>query len=520
MAYESFEDVDREELKLSPEGLRSVYAAQASINTNFEIPSIPNNISNIHQDTVDAYGKDKSLMAVSNYQGVLQNFFVGLVNAKRVLEIGTFTGTSAIFFANGLKRNGVSAGPDSSGNFPVVSLEISEEYAGVARRNIENVGVGEYVDIHVGGAIDSLKKLEGQVFDIIFFDADKTEYVKYYETVLELGLLSKKGILIADNTAFDWVTAYYGAHLPIDKDYKPLNTCTAPDLVSGSGKALHEFNEVSSNMTFDVTNKSPTQHEIKYASEEQLRDYYAAKESINPSLDIPSIPPTIPEVYQNTLSKYGPRVANLAISHFQGVIQNFFVGLVNAKRVLEIGTFTGTSAIYFANALKRNGVTRASDPEQRAPVIGLDISEEYAQHARENFVKAGVDDYIEMIIGDARESLAKLEGQVFDVIFIDADKNSYRAYYNMIIEKKLLAKSGLIMIDNTALEFVTPYIDKPTDDEETAYIESLPFSEITNEQSGRALHDFNEYIRADPRTEVMMLPIFTGVTLVRLLNRE
>ncbi|KAJ2072088.1 hypothetical protein IW146_008333 [Coemansia sp. RSA 922] len=273
-------------------------------------------------------------------------------------------------------------------------------------------------------------------------------------------------------------------------------------------------------MGSDATN-NPTSQYYRTASDLQLRNFYAAKASINTNFATPSIPSTIPKVYDDSVARFGKDTAELAISHFQGVIQSFFVGLVGAKRVLEIGTFTGTSAIYFANALKRNGVKGGPDDNCDKPVICLDICEEFAQIARDNFKEAEVEDYIEIIVGDAHESLANLEGQQFDVIFIDADKISYMAYFEAAIEKKLLAKGGLFIIDNTALRPAIQLIDCQT---------PLPKDKIPEEgmdddfdsyrDFGRPIHEFNEHIRQDPRCEAIMLPIFTGVTLLRLLDNN
>ncbi|KAJ2374336.1 hypothetical protein IW150_003159 [Coemansia sp. RSA 2607] len=263
---------------------------------------------------------------------------------------------------------------------------------------------------------------------------------------------------------------------------------------------------------------SPSEQDIANASKSELLEYYAAMASVNPKLDLPSIPPGMEQIHKKTLDSHGQFAASMMISHFQGILQGFFVGLVGAKRVLEIGTLTGSSAIYFAHALKRNGVGPGPYSDEKMPVISLEISEEYAYQARENFATAGVSDYINVIVGDAHEELVTLDGQQFDLIFIDADKNSYKAYYDIIMDKGLLSKNGLLIIDNTALWKVTDFIGKPTDDEATAAIVKIPFLESTHEQVGRVLHDFNEYIRNDPKTEVIMFPIFTGMSFVRFVK--
>ncbi|KAI9501862.1 O-methyltransferase [Coemansia spiralis] len=208
----------------------------------------------------------------------------------------------------------------------------------------------------------------------------------------------------------------------------------------------------------------------------------------------------------------------MAVSHYQGMFQNFLVGLVNAKRVLEIGTFTGSSAIFFANALKRNGVKPSGTNK---PVIGLDISKDYAKIACANFAKAGVEDYIQVIVGDARKNLAKLEGQVFDVVFLDADKTSYKDYYDTVLEKNILAENGIIIADNTAFDCVTPFVNIPAPVADDAAPLNVSFSgHPERKEFGKAIHEFNEYIRKDPRTEAVMVPLFTGITLIRRLNNS
>ncbi|KAJ1858570.1 hypothetical protein LPJ73_001890 [Coemansia sp. RSA 2703] len=270
-------------------------------------------------------------------------------------------------------------------------------------------------------------------------------------------------------------------------------------------------------MSMSNVTTNPSAEDIAKASKHDLFTYYAAKTSVNPNLDIPSVPPVMDQVLKDTVDKYGTHVAEMAVTDYQGILQNFFVGLIGAKRILEIGSFTGSSAIYFANALKRNGVKPGPDANGTKPITGLDISEEFTGYARKNFDKAGVSDYVNIIVGDARENLTNLIGETYDIVFIDADKTSYKFYYETVIKNNMLAKNGLMIVDNTALWEVPEFIGKPTDDAETTAIMKKPYPECTEEEVSRTLHDFNEYIRADPRTETIMFPIFTGVTFVRLL---
>jgi caffeoyl-CoA O-methyltransferase len=125
---------------------------------------------------------------VSANQGKLLHILAAASGARRVLEIGTLGGYSTIWLARALPRDGV-----------LISLELREHHAGVARRNIERAGLSGRVEVRVGDARERLAELAGQggVFDLIFIDADKTGYPEYLEWSLRL---SRPGTLIlADN---------------------------------------------------------------------------------------------------------------------------------------------------------------------------------------------------------------------------------------------------------------------------------------------------------------------------------
>ncbi|KAJ1948232.1 hypothetical protein EC988_005259, partial [Linderina pennispora] len=178
-------------------------------------------------------------------------------------------------------------------------------------------------------------------------------------------------------------------------------------------------------------------------------------------------------------------------------------GMVGAKRILEIGTFVGISAIFHANALKRNGVHGGVDETGHKPIVCLELENRFAEVAHRNFVDAGVEDYIEVIVGDANQSLAQLQGVSFDIAFIDADKESYVGYYETIIAKGLLNKSGIFIIDNTAFESVVAYIDAPVPVSPDYKPLRLPYeTNDTRNETASVLHEFNEHIRNDPRVEV------------------
>ncbi|KAJ2379992.1 hypothetical protein GGI23_007876, partial [Coemansia sp. RSA 2559] len=116
-------------------------------------------------------------------------------------------------------------------------------------------------------------------------------------------------------------------------------------------------------------------------------------------------------------------------------------------------------------------------------------------------------------------NLAKLEGQTFDVIFLDADKLSYKQYYDTIFEKNILSEHGIIIVDNTAFDCVTPFINIPVPVPDGAKPLDVPFAKgWQGPEFGLGVHTFNEYIRNDARCEAVMLPISTGITLIRRIN--
>ncbi len=134
-------------------------------------------------------------VSISPSQGKLMQMLARLANARRILEVGTLGGTSAIWLARALPEGG-----------KLISLELEEHYADVARRSIEHAGLSDKIEIRVGPAADSLAGMNPaseEPFDVIFIDADKDNYPKYLE--LCLPLLREGGLLLGDNALPDAV---------------------------------------------------------------------------------------------------------------------------------------------------------------------------------------------------------------------------------------------------------------------------------------------------------------------------
>ena len=125
-------------------------------------------------------------MLTGTIEGRFLELLVHGLQAKRVLEVGTFSGYGSLSMAAGLPADG-----------RIDTCEISEQHAEVARRYIERAGYSDRITVHVGSALESIRSLEGD-FDLVFIDADKENYVAYYEEVLPR--LSPTGLIAADNT--------------------------------------------------------------------------------------------------------------------------------------------------------------------------------------------------------------------------------------------------------------------------------------------------------------------------------
>lgn len=169
----------------------------------------------------------------------------------------------------------------------------------------------------------------------------------------------------------------------------------------------------------------------------------------------------------------------------QGAFMGLLVQLTGARRILEIGTFTGYSSLAMALA----GDVR---------IIAADVSEEWTNVARKFWKKAGVDQRIELRLGPGAETIAQLlkagEAGRFDLMFIDADKPSYDTYYEGGL--KLLRTGGLMLIDNVL--WGGDVADPKIVDDDT-----------------KALRALNARIMADPRVEICMVPICDGLTMAR-----
>lgn len=173
----------------------------------------------------------------------------------------------------------------------------------------------------------------------------------------------------------------------------------------------------------------------------------------------------------------------MASGHLQGRLLKMLVRMIRPKNILEVGTFSGYSAICLAEGLERGGM-----------VYTYEINDELEDFTRPWIEGSPVADRIRFIIGDALTEAPKL-GVEFDMAFIDGDKRTYIDTYEMALN--LLRPGGFILADNTLWDGHVLEKPRPTD-RQTAGIEA-----------------FNDYVAADSRVEKVILPLRDGLTLIR-----
>jgi caffeoyl-CoA O-methyltransferase len=180
-----------------------------------------------------------------------------------------------------------------------------------------------------------------------------------------------------------------------------------------------------------------------------------------------------------------PDRAQMQIAPDQGAFMGVLVRAISASRALELGTFTGYSAICVARALPADGT-----------LVACEVSEEWAAIARRYFDEAGLSERIDLRMGPALETLAQLRGgEQFDFAFIDADKPNYLAYWEEVLG--LMRPGGLVLVDNV---FAGGSIAGEADDGFTH--ESLD-----------TIRELNDRILADERVDAAMIGVADGVTL-------
>jgi caffeoyl-CoA O-methyltransferase len=167
------------------------------------------------------------------------------------------------------------------------------------------------------------------------------------------------------------------------------------------------------------------------------------------------------------------------------------VHATRARRVLEIGMFTGYSALAMAEALPANG-----------RVVACEVDADVAEFALGRFRDAACGERIDVRVGPAADTLTELAaaGEEFDLVFIDADKAGYLGYVSAVLDDELVAAHGLICVDNTLMQ-------------------GQPWTAVEPSANAVAIAAFNEAVTDDPRVEQVIIPLRDGLTLIRRVDQ-
>ena len=173
---------------------------------------------------------------------------------------------------------------------------------------------------------------------------------------------------------------------------------------------------------------------------------------------------------------------NMVSGHLQGMLLTMISGMIRPAKVLEIGTFTGYSAICLAKGIMPGG-----------KLITIEQNEELADFSRNYFIKAGLSSVIQLVNGRAQDIIPDIN-EVFDLAYIDGDKREYCEYFGLVFEK--VRQGGYIMADNVL--WGGKVLDNTTKDPQT-----------------KGVTEFNEMVRNYPATEKIIIPFRDGLMLVR-----
>tara|TARA_B110000008_G_C16812909_1_gene501490 strand:+ start:38 stop:679 length:642 start_codon:yes stop_codon:yes gene_type:complete len=194
-----------------------------------------------------------------------------------------------------------------------------------------------------------------------------------------------------------------------------------------------------------------------------------------------------PQILQELTKETWQRVLNprMLSGAFQGRILSMISKIINPKDILEIGTYTGYSAICIAEGISNE-----------ATIDTIDKNEELEDIQNKYFKKSGFRDQIKQHIGNALEIIPTLDKK-FDLVFIDADKSNYCNYFNLVIGK--MKKGGIILSDNVLWS--------------GKVVEKLEKKDIDT----KALLEYNRLLNSDPRVETVLLPIRDGLSISRVV---
>ncbi|KAH8163412.1 hypothetical protein CIB48_g4822 [Xylaria polymorpha] len=183
-------------------------------------------------------------------------------------------------------------------------------------------------------------------------------------------------------------------------------------------------------------------------------------------------------------------------SPLQGATNKFLAELLQPKRILEIGSYSGFSAVAWFEATAKTNTE----------IVTLEIEPRMVNATKRNIEKYKMQDRVKLIEGPAQDTLGKLSG-VFDIVFVDADKEGYEGYVKHVLDRKLLAPNGIIICDNV---FSRGLAIDPT---ASAHLKQdlVPYWI----ECGKAMKKLNEFCKKDPRIDILVIPLYDGMSILK-----
>ncbi|RDX74695.1 Flavonoid 3',5'-methyltransferase, partial [Mucuna pruriens] len=408
-----------------------------------------------------------------------------IMNAKKTIEIGVFTGYSLLATALALPHDG-----------KITAIDVDRDAYEIGLPFIKKARMDHKIDFILGDALSVLDNLindeQKESFDYAFVDADKEEYIKYHELLLKL--VKKGGIIAYDNTLWQ------GSVAMLEENVKDDN-------LKKKRKPLIEFNNfIANDSRIESTLVSIGDGDL--STRKNILKSSALLKYIFETSGYPKEHEQLKQLRETTVQKYGNKsVMNVAVDEAQFI--SILLKIMNAKKTLEIGVFTGYSLLSTALALPPDGKTGKNVIEEEiSHIIAIDVDREAYETGLPFIQKAGVDHKIEFIQSDALSALHHLidgkHEESFDYVFVDADKKNFTKYHELLL--KLVKKGGIIAYDNTLWQG------------------TVAMSEDENDKIGDRIWqnrkptlEFNTYIANDTRIESIILSIGDGVTLCRCI---
>ncbi|KAI9303301.1 O-methyltransferase-domain-containing protein [Cunninghamella echinulata] len=223
----------------------------------------------------------------------------------------------------------------------------------------------------------------------------------------------------------------------------------------------------------------------------------------------PLIETTLNQVAKDTIQEF--KNAHMMNSKTSAKFLSQWIHLLKPRNVLEIGTFTGYSTIAMASALNHHSSSAGGSGSH---LYSLDKNPDSLKMAEKYIIQAQLMDKVTLMEGDAAESLLQLtrDKKKFEFIFLDADKGGYINYYNIILDNDLLADNGIIMVDNV-LYFGQVH-------RQSGYEEDQSITPSNNiKKTAGKVAAFNEHVKQDSRVQLIMLPLFDGISIIQKKNK-